>query len=162
MQTFAVLRSLTLVTLANGAPVIAKRIFGSRFSWPLDAGLKFFDRQPLLGPSKTVRGALVSILTTTASAPLVGLQPKIGALVAGTAMLGDLLSSFVKRRLKLQSSSRAFGLDQVPESLLPLLACRYVLALSVADIVAAVGLFLVGEIILSRLLYKVHLRDEPY
>ena len=37
-------------------------------------------------------------------------------MAATMAMVGDLLSSFVKRRLKFQPSSRATGLDQIPES----------------------------------------------
>ena len=162
MQPLAILQSVLLLTLANGAPVIAKRIFGGRFAYPLDGGLSFPDRRPLFGSSKTIRGVLVSILITTASAPLVGLRPGTGALLAATAMAGDLFSSFIKRRLNLRPSSRALGLDQVPESLFPLLACRDALSLTAADIVLAVWIFFVGELILSRLLYKAHLRDEPY
>ncbi len=77
-------------------------------------------------------------------------------------MAGDLFSSFVKRRLNFPPSSQALGLDQVPESLFPLLACHDALSLMALDIALAVGIFFVGEIFLSRLLYKVHLRDEPY
>jgi CDP-diglyceride synthetase len=160
MQPLALLQSLVLLTLANGSPVIAKRIFGSRFVRPLDAGFTFVDWRHLFGRSKTIRGILVSILITTASAPIVGPQPTVGTLAAGTAMAGDLLSSFVKRRLDLRSSSRALGLDQVPESLLSLLVCCDVLALTAVDIALGVGIFFVGEVILSRLLYKAHLRDE--
>ena len=122
----------------------------------------FFDGRPLFGPSKTIRGILISVLITTASAPLVGLDLTIGAIVAGAAMAGDLFSSFVKRRLNFPPSSRALGLDQVPESLFPMLACRDALSLTIADIALGVGIFFVGELILSRLLYQVHLRDEPY
>jgi len=35
-------------------------------------------------------------------------------------------------------------------------------ALMAADIAFCVRLFLVGEIVLSRILYRAHLRDEPY
>jgi CDP-2,3-bis-(O-geranylgeranyl)-sn-glycerol synthase len=162
VHPLAILQSMVLLTAANGTPVVAKKVFGRRFAYPIDGGATFFDRRPLFGSSKTVRGILVSILITTASAALVGLDPKIGALVAGTAMAGDLFSSFVKRRMHLPPSSRAVGLDQVPESLLPLLVCHDVLSLTVADIALGVGIFFVGELILSRLLYKAHLRDEPY
>jgi hypothetical protein len=162
MHPLAILQSMVLLTLANGTPVVAKKIFGSRFARPLDGGLTFFDRRPLFGSSKTIRGILGSILITTVGAPLVGLPPKVGALVAGTAMAGDLFSSFVKRRFNLRPSSRALGLDQVPESLFPLLAWRTALSLAAADIALGVGIFFVGEIILSRLLYMAHLRDEPY
>ncbi len=156
------LQLLVLMTLASGTPIVAKRIFGARFARPLDGGIVFFDGRPLFGPSKTIRGIVASIIITTASAPLIGLDLTIGAIAAGATMAGDLFSSFVKRRLNLPPSSQALGLDQVPESLFPMLACRAALSLTIADIVLGVGIFFIGELILSRLLYQVHLRDEPY
>jgi CDP-diglyceride synthetase len=119
MQLLHILQLLVLMTLANGTPIVAKKIFGPRFSFPLDAGTIFFDGRPLFGPSKTIRGILISVLITTASAPLIGLDLTNGAIVAGAAMAGDLFSSFVKRRLNFPPSSRALVLDQVPESLFP-------------------------------------------
>jgi CDP-diglyceride synthetase len=157
-----ILQLLVLMTLANGTPIVAKKIFGPRLARPLDAGIIFLDGRPLFGPSKTIRGIMASIIITTASAPLIGLDLTIGAIAAGATMAGDLFSSFVKRRLNLPPSSRALGLDQVPESLFPMLACRAALSLTIADIVLGVGIFFIGELILSRLLYQVHLRDEPY
>jgi CDP-2,3-bis-(O-geranylgeranyl)-sn-glycerol synthase len=162
MHVAAILQSLALLALANSTPLFAKKIFGNRFAQPLDGGLAFFDGRPLFGRSKTVRGLLASLLATTAGALLIGLPPAIGAIAAATAMAGDLFSSFLKRRLGMAPSSQALGLDQVPESLLPLLACRSSLSLDVADIALAVAIFFVGELVLSRLLYKAHLRDEPY
>ncbi|MGO8911311.1 MAG: CDP-archaeol synthase [Bradyrhizobium sp.] len=150
------------MTLANGAPVVAKKVLGARLAFPLDAGARFFDGQPLLGPSKTIRGVVISVFTTAVVAPLLGVSLAAGGLVAALAMAGDLLSSFVKRRLKFPSSSRAIGLDQVPESLLPLLVCKETLSLTTIDVVVGVGIFVVGELILSRLLYDLRLRDEPY
>jgi hypothetical protein len=123
------------MTLANGTPIVAKKIFGPRFSFPLDAGTIFFDGRPLFGPSKTIRGILISLLLTTASAPLTGLDLTIGAIVAGAAMAGDLFSSFVKRRLNFPPSSQALCLDQVPESLFPMLACRDALGSDDLDLV---------------------------
>jgi hypothetical protein len=72
------------------------------------------------------------------------------------------LVSFVKRRLGLAPSSQAVGLDQIPESLVPLLATRLLLPLTVLDVAVATTLFFVGEFVLSRLLYKWHVRDRPY
>src|SRR5664280_3426901 len=128
MQLLHILQSLVLMTLANGTPIVAKKIFGPRFSFPLDAGTIFFDGRPLFGHSKTIRGIVVSILVTTASAPLIGLDLTVGAIVASAAMGGDLFSSFVKRRLNVPPSNQALGLDQIPESLFPMLACREVLS----------------------------------
>ena len=162
MQTWPLLQSVLLLTLANGAPVVAKKLMGARLAFPLDAGARFFDGQPLLGPSKTVRGVVISVVTTAAVAPLLGQSLATGGLVAALAMIGDLFSSFVKRRMRFPSSSQAIGLDQVPESLLPLLVCKEMLSLTSIDVAIGVGIFVVGELILSRLLYDLRLRDEPY
>lgn len=162
MHLLFILRSLALLLLANGTPVVAKKIFGRRLSQPLDAGVKLADGRPLLGPAKTVRGIVLSLLVTASGAPLLGVAVSLGALFAGAAMAGDLLSSFTKRRLDFRSSSRVLGLDQVPESLLPLLACRSALGLTDVDVALAVGAFFLGEIALSRLLFWAHMRDEPY
>jgi CDP-2,3-bis-(O-geranylgeranyl)-sn-glycerol synthase len=153
---------LLLLLTANGSPVLTKRILGNRWAVPLDGGARFIDGRPLLGASKTVRGIAVGIAVPSACAPLVGLDVGLGALVGATAMAGDLASSFIKRRLKRPSSSQAPGLDQIPESLLPALACRSQLALGLWDLALVTAVFLIGEIALSRLLYKAHIRDQPY
>jgi CDP-2,3-bis-(O-geranylgeranyl)-sn-glycerol synthase len=122
----------------------------------------FFDLRPLFGPSKTIRGIVFSTITTTAFAPLIGLEWKIGVVVAIMAMTGDLFSSFLKRRMNLPSSSQAWGLDQIPESLFPALACRAMLGLTVLDIILVVGLFSIGVNLLSLLLFKWGIRDRPF
>jgi len=162
VQPWRIAELLILLALANGAPVIAKKIFRDHLSAPLDGGALFFDGRPVFGPSKTVRGVILALGATALGATLLGLGWQTGILVAGLAMAGDLLSSFIKRRLGRPASSRAIGLDQIPESLLPLLACRGPLLLSWADVLAVATLFLVGELLLSRLLYKAHIRDQPY
>jgi hypothetical protein len=162
MQPANILEMLILLMLANGTPVIAKKILDNRFSYPMDAGVRFVDGNRLFGPSKTIRGIVLAVLVTAAGATLMGLDWMLGALVGGTAMLGDLFSSFIKRRLGMTSSSEAPGLDQIPEALLPLIACRSWLALGLGDILVVLMLFCVGEIVLSRVLFAVGLRDRPY
>ena len=162
MQPLVVLKLLALLTVANGTPVIAKNILHHRFSRPLDGALRFVDGRPLFGSSKTIRGIVLSVLVTTACAPVFGLSWKIGVLVGSTAMAGDLLSSFLKRRIKLPAEGMATGLDQVPESLLPFLACRSSLSLTAIDIAAGVVIFFLCSILFSGLLYKLRLRDRPY
>jgi CDP-2,3-bis-(O-geranylgeranyl)-sn-glycerol synthase len=160
MQPILILQLLVLLTVANGIPVIALKLFGNIFAQPLDGGVIFFDRRPVFGPSKTIRGILFSTIITTAFAPLIGLEWKIGVVVA--FMAGDLFSSFLKRRMNLPSSSQAMGLDQIPESLFPALACRAMLGLTVLDIILVVGLFSIGVNLLSLLLFKWGIRDRPF
>jgi len=162
MHPATILQLITLLAVANGAPVIARRILGERFALPLDGGFSFLDGRPLLGPSKTLRGVLLSVLATSIAALALGLELWVGVVVGSVAMFGDALSSFLKRRLGLPPSSMATGLDQIPESLLPVLACWTALSLTLADVAVVVLVFLVGEIFLSRVFYRLHLRDRPY
>lgn len=162
MQPVLILQLLILVTVANGLPVLAKRAFGDRWNRPLDAGVSLRDGQPLFGHAKTIRGIVLSLIATPLAALLIGLPWRLGFVVAAAAMGGDLLSSFVKRRRGLPPSSKATGLDQIPEALFPLAASRLVVAVTFADIVAGTIIFLVGGMILSRILFALRLRDQPY
>ena len=54
----------------------------------------------------------------------------------------------------------AIGLDQIP--FLPLLASRVVLPVGWLDIVVGVIIFFGAELVLSRILFKLRLRDKPY
>jgi CDP-2,3-bis-(O-geranylgeranyl)-sn-glycerol synthase len=83
-------------------------------------------------------------------------------LFAAMAMLGDLLASFIKRRLAIPPSGIAPGLDQIPESLLPLLAVRGVLDLSWLQISLIVVTFIALDYLLSFVLYRLHIRQHPY
>jgi hypothetical protein len=162
LHPWPILQLLVLLMLANGTPVVAKKILGERFAHPLDCGVEFIDGRPLFGPSKTLRGIGLAVLVTTVGAPLIGLDWAIGFVVGSLAMAGDLVSSFLKRRMALPPSSRASGLDQVPEALLPLFACRNPLSLTIADIGITAALFFIGEVLLSRVFYALRLRDRPY
>ncbi|QXX74914.1 CDP-archaeol synthase [Methylovirgula sp. HY1] len=162
MHYLVVLKLLILLALANGSPIIAKWIFHARFGLPLDGNLKLHDGRPLFGAAKTIRGTLVSLVITSACAPLLGFSFAVGLLVASAAMAGDLLSSFLKRRLGIPSSGRATGLDQIPESLFPLLACAELLSLTALDIIVGTAVFFMGAVVLSQLLFRLNVRDRPY
>ena len=162
IHPLAIAQVVMLLAVANGVPLVAKKLLGDRLSCPLDGGVTFVDGRPLFGRSKTVRGIVLAILLSALAAPVIGLSWSLGVVIGSAAMAGDLFSSYVKRRLDLAPSSRATGLDQIPESLLPLLVCRGALALSGPDIAICAAVFFVGEGSLSRLLYKAHIREQPY
>jgi hypothetical protein len=153
---------LFLLLLANGTPLMVHKVLGRRFSYPVDGDREFVDGRPVFGRAKTLRGVICAILVTAAGAPLVGLGWKIGLMVGGLAMVGDLFSSFLKRRLGRSSSNPIVGVDQIPESLFPLLACLGPLSLTAADVAIGVAIFFIGELVLSRVLYAFDLRDRPY
>ena len=65
MQWLLIFKLLVLLTVANGAPVIATKLFGKFLNQQLDRGAVFIDGRPILGRSKTVRGIVLSIMATT-------------------------------------------------------------------------------------------------
>ena len=93
MQSSLLLQLLILLVVANGTAVVAKKLFGGAFARPLDGGALFVDGQPLFGPSKTIRGIVVSILATSICAVLMALGWKVGTLIATFAMTGALTST---------------------------------------------------------------------
>ncbi|ODS01939.1 hypothetical protein AUC69_00015 [Methyloceanibacter superfactus] len=162
MQPMLIFELLVLVTVANAAPPLAKRLLGDTLAQPLDGGARFVDGRPLFGSTKTIRGIAVCLVATPIAAMLLGMGWEIGLVVAIAAMAGDLVSSFTKRRLGLPSSSRAIGLDHIPESLFPFIASRLLLPVTVLDIVTGTAIFFVASLIVSRILFKLGIRDEPY
>lgn len=153
---------LVLVIAANSAPVLAARLLGAVGAQPIDGNGRFFDGEPILGSSKTWRGLISAILLTAAVAPLLGYSLQTGALVACLAMLGDCLSSFTKRRLKLRSSAQAPLLDQLPEALLPGIVMKATFKLDWMNVVLVALAFLVIEVVFSKIFFRLGVRKRPY
>ncbi|MBU7013577.1 MAG: CDP-2,3-bis-(O-geranylgeranyl)-sn-glycerol synthase [Theionarchaea archaeon] len=86
---------------------------------PIDGGRTFVDGNPFLGKGKTVRGLAVGILSAIIVASIQSVMeytfnPVIfGFLMGSGAMLGDMVKSFFKRRLNIQSGRPLPLLDQL-------------------------------------------------
>jgi CDP-2,3-bis-(O-geranylgeranyl)-sn-glycerol synthase len=153
---------LLLLCAVNGAPILLQKWLDRRGNWPVDGGRLWADGRPWLGPSKTWRGVAGALLLGGLTAAALGMGAGTGLVAGGLAMLGDLLSSFVKRRLGIASSGMALGLDQIPESLLPLLWLQGQGLVGEGELFGLVAAFLLLELLLSRLLYWLHIRRQPY
>ena len=151
MRFWLVHQLVLLLVISNATPVILSLLAGRRWNRPLDGNRLFLDQRPLLGPSKTIRGVLGSVVVTALLAPLFSLTALEGAAFALLAMTGDLCSSFIKRRLGIASSRSVPFLDQLPETVLPLWAMQAVLGAGTNEMLAAVALFIVLDLLLSRL-----------
>jgi len=153
---------LLLLIAANGAPILLDKVLGRRGDWPLDGGRVLADGRRLFGASATFRGVTGAVLAAGSIAALLGHSPSVGALIGLLSMVGDAVSCFVKRRLGLEPGERATGLDQVPESLLPLLAVAGPYDLGATEIGGLVLAFTVFDIVVSRLLFRLRLRKRPH
>ncbi|MDH3772326.1 MAG: CDP-archaeol synthase [Nitrospirota bacterium] len=156
------LQLLFLIIVANGAPIIGRWIMNGFWEMPIDGGAVFIDGRPILGTSKTYRGLACSLAGTLLAGALVGLSWKISLIVSALAMVGDCLSSFVKRRFGYPSGGKALWLDQIPESLLPMLGLWNVLNMSALGVGLTVVVFVVVELALSPIGHKLHIRKHSY
>jgi CDP-diglyceride synthetase len=162
MHPLLVVQFLVLLIAANGTPVIAKKMLPGFLATPMDGHYVFFDGRAVFGSSKTIRGVLLAVSITFVLSPLIGLPWFVGGIVGTTAMAGDLFSSFIKRRIKLAPSAMALGLDQIPECLFPMFACKPLIDLTIIDIAVVVGAFVTCELVVSPLLFKLKIRDRPF
>lgn len=161
-MTFELLTLLLLIIIANGAPILIQLLLNDCFNLAVDFGQKLPDNNRLFGSSKTWRGALAALLATTVAAWLLGYSPETGLLVAVYAVLGDLFSSFIKRRLSMKPSSMAPLLDQVPESLFPAFMLKEGFNLDISAVILLVLIFIITELLLSHILYRYGVRKKPY
>lgn len=153
---------LLLILVANGVPVVISYLFHHRASLPIDFGWVLADQQRCLGDNKTWRGLFSSVIVTTLLAGLLGLDYVIGVQLSLLVMVGDLLSSFIKRRLGRTAGSRALFLDQVPESLLPAGLLMDEFGLGFSQVIVLVLVFIIIEQGLSFVFYKLGVRKKPY
>jgi len=153
---------LLLIIIANGAPIVVRYVVGERLRYPVDFYQTFFDGNRIFGNSKTWIGLCSMPASSMVAAWVMDLGIEVGGWVGVGAVIGDLFSSFVKRRLKRKESSMVVGLDQIPESLIPLLLVNNIMNFNLQEVTIAVILFIAFELLVSRLLYCIHVRKQPY
>jgi hypothetical protein len=153
---------LLLIILANATPVIMRVLLQNRLDTAIDFGYILPDHHPVFGESKTWRGFIGAIIVTAIVAMVLGYGVNTGALIAIYALLGDLFSSFIKRRFGMAPSTMAPLLDQVPESLLPALMMMERFDLDMQSIIILVCLFIVLELLLSYIFFRLGIRKRPY
>lgn len=161
-MTVELLQLLLLIIIANGAPILIRVLLNDELNLAVDFGCKLPDSKRIFGSSKTWRGIFAALFVTSAAAWLLGYSPETGFLVAVFSILGDLLSSFIKRRLSMAPSSAAPLLDQVPESFFPAFIMMQIFNLEISSVILLVFVFIMIELTISHVLYHWGIRKRPY
>ncbi len=159
---YCIIQAIVLLVFANGAPVLVNKMLGHRWAYPVDNRLNLRDGHRLFGNTKTWRGVCAAVLFSSLAGSLIGIEYLTGALFGLLTMTGDLLASFIKRRMNRAESSRARSLDTIPESLLPIVLLKESLTLGMIDICLIVAIFFLIEEWGSPVLYRLHIRKRPY
>jgi len=153
------LRIVLFLLWVNGLPPLAAILLDRRFALPVDGNRLFFDGQPIFGRNKTIRGVIAGTTGGAILAPLLGVSWWIGMTAGLLAMIGDLLSSFLKRRVGADSGKSVPLLDQLFESLLPLIFLNRYLSFTLSRTIAILALFTLLVYLSSRL--WLHITERP-
>ncbi|RLI04504.1 CDP-2,3-bis-(O-geranylgeranyl)-sn-glycerol synthase [Candidatus Bathyarchaeota archaeon] len=148
---------------------------------PLNGGKVFFDGKRIFGEGKTVKGVIsgmffgtlgyfleLAFLKIFVSYPLTFYHLFLGFVVACGAIFGDLVGSFIKRRIGLPRGAPTPFLDQLDFILMALLFvylfnCFYFvvnLTLSIVFVIVVVTPF--AHLISCCIAYKLGKKKEPW
>jgi predicted MPP superfamily phosphohydrolase len=147
--------------LVNGLPPVTAIVAGDNFGSAVDGGRLWLDGRPIFGKNKTIRGIIAGSLGGSLTFMILGLPWRITILTALFAMVGDLLSSFIKRRLAFHSGRDIVILDQLFEALFPLAFLNLYLSLSILQNIAILLFFIITAHTASRIWTHVTSRPPP-
>lgn len=155
-DVIATLCFVIFISCVNLVPPLMAFFLGTTCETPIDRGKIFLDGKPILGPHKTFRGFIGAIVVGTLVAPILGFSLADGCILAFLSMLGDLASSFVKRRFGFLSGTVVVGWDQFFECAIPGLVWKYQSGISWIFLIFGILLFCVaaykGSIFFKRIL----------
>lgn len=146
--------------VANMTPCLAANIYGR--GHPLDLGRDFLDGRRILGDGKTLEG-LISGLVAGSAVGFIFSRFLEGFALALGAMIGDIIGSFLKRRLGIERGRPAPILDQLDFVIGAILVARllgFIYDSRTILIILVITPFLhVGA---NALGYLLGLKDVPY
>ena len=145
------LNIMVILIVANSAPLLSGVLFPKSLCWPLDNGRRLADGRPLLGEHKTLLGLLSGIGVAGIFSLIIGLPLTLGLLIGMASLLGDLLTSFLKRRFGLVEGETAYLFDHLLEGALPLFLCKHLFSIPWSLVLVLLGLFIACGLLGSKI-----------
>ncbi len=158
---FIILQVVLFLLWINALPSLMAVFLKGRFHYPVDGGKCWLDGRPLLGENKTIRGVISSVAGGIVVFPLLGEAWWVAGIAAILAMVGDLLTSFIKRRAGFFSGKNIVIWDQFLEAFLPLIFLHMFVGLTWVKIFIILISFITVAYISSRLWLYIVERPIP-
>ncbi len=157
---------------ADMAPVFFKQTLSS-LDLPLDFGIKF-NGKDLLGRHKTVRGALVAIITgmiifyiqqvldINSIIRYSDYNIFLGFLITFGAVFGDIFKSFIKRRLEISPGKSFIVADQIDATVGAIVFSAFIIDYTLYQIAFMIIATLVLKIMINYLGFYLKVREEKW
>lgn len=147
--------------VANATPLLVIKLI--KQGHPIDLNRNFIDEKPIFGPGKTIEGFFIGILIGTITGII---QDQSNILRAVTlslgAMFGDLVGSFIKRRLNIRRGDPAPILDQLAFILGAIILSSYFENYEVKEAIMIVLITIPLHIFTNKLAYIFGLKKVPW
>jgi len=158
--------------VANASPAFLAGVAKRRFH-PVDCGKKLRGKR-IFGDGKTIEGTAFGLLCGTLMAVLIGIVASgtsyalgvdylmLGLLMSVGTLLGDMLGSFIKRRIGIKRGGKAPLMDQLG---FVVVAMLFGAIIYVPSLLAVVFLLIVTPAIhlfLNYAAYKLGMKDVPW
>ncbi len=120
--TLLLLLCMVPAMVANGSPVVISAFLVRRGyrPHPIDGCRRFIDGRRILGDGKTFEGFIGGVLAGGLAGFILGIPLRVavdftllGMLLGAGALIGDMIGSFIKRRLRIERGQHAPLLDEV-------------------------------------------------
>ena len=136
----------------------------------LDRGRVLWDGRRVFGSGKTVRGTLAGIGVGTLYKifeNIVGTQPVsnellLAFLLSAGAMGGDLVGSFIKRRIGIESGESAPLLDQLDFALGALFLATFITPVSTETVIILLLITPIGHLGVNITGFLLHRKEVPW
>ena len=148
---------------------------------PIDGNKKFFDGRPILGPGKTWEGliygsiigvviAVIEILAfpylpfhiSPIPLNIVALTPLLGLLLGFGALFGDIVASFIKRRINLKRGQAAPILDQDDFIIGALLFASLLITIKIEWVIILLVITPLLHLLANIIGYLIKVKKQPY
>lgn len=157
--------------VANGSPVVIYKMLHGKTT-PIDLGIIMKDGRRVLGDGKSIEGFFGGITAGFITGFIINTfiilyrNPLEYFLLSIGAMMGDLMGSFIKRRLGLERGAPAPIMDQLGFIIVALLLVWAIMGLprwiDVNIIMIIFVITLILHITTNFLAYLIGMKDKPY
>jgi CDP-2,3-bis-(O-geranylgeranyl)-sn-glycerol synthase len=147
--------------VANVVPAFVKKI--NLFNTPIDFEQSWKGKR-IFGSHKTWRGLIFGVIGASLFSYFQGRGLEVGFLLGLGTLVGDMIGSFIKRRLTLSPGDKNLLVDEIPGTLFALLFA-YLADLLTINLYQVIFLIIVGlpiHILANMLWYKLKLKEVPW
>jgi len=152
---------LLLLLAINFAPAFFSFLMEDKWNTPVDFNTRMHDNRPIFGKHKTIRGIFAALFTGTIAAVLLNFLWWEGFCAGLLSMVGDLFSSFLKRRAGIAEGYNAPGLDQIFEASIPFVFLSPIFSINGFALIFIISAFFICAYC-GSLLFKLILLKKPH